>query len=87
VEYGKCGVLQFGGNNLRNGTASKLRTRSIYNTNRKSHTGNRMMPFVGAYTTIASARNRVRNPSNSAIHEIGCHGYRELSNTQTLSNP
>jgi len=46
-----------------------------------------MMPFVGAYTTIASARNRVRNPSNSAIHEIGCHGYRELSNTQTLSNP
>ena len=46
VNYGKCGVLHFGGNNLRNGASCAL---DHWITYRKSHMANRISPTAGTY--------------------------------------
>ena len=62
---GKCGILQFSGSNLRNGASYAL-------DNYRTLTGNYIRRIEWyhlqalAYTVTGSARNRVRNPSNSA---------------------
>jgi len=61
--YEKCKVLHFGGNNLRNGASYALNQQNS-RPNRKSHTANRMVHLL-APATIRSARDLIRNPSNS----------------------
>ena len=66
MRYGKCGALHFGGSNLRKGAsyASDHCRTLIGSSSRRIE---RYHYHMRVPTATGSARNGVRNPSNSAV--------------------